>query len=297
MQESVFLFAAQTGCNDIIKLLLETADSLGKEVLEKFVFAVNKDGKNAIYLMVEFQGYFRKISVENLKLLLEKAASLGQEVLEKLVFDSDKNGKTAIHLMAELDLGYIIDGLFKIPVEFKYQCIGKRVMEMFHSISEEHKLSFYKCKLIVSVQNHIINDVKIILGSAKNFNINRNEKVRNLLLTVDSENRNSLHIACLNGNLRIIKELLSYAININDEGTTLKQLITSTFTFNTTPFQMLRFGYTSEIKQIVESLILEAKTNNNEHAVNILQEINENYAEINSNLYNYAFLPCNNNPF
>lgn len=46
-------------------------------------------------------------------------------------------------------------------------------------------------------------------------------------------------------------------------------------------FQVLKHGYTSEIKQIVESLILEARKNNRKHAANILEAINKQYDEVN----------------
>lgn len=60
----------------------------------------------------------------------------------------------------------------------------------------------------------------------------------------------------------------------------LEELLTGTNSNHKTPFQVLKCGYNSKIKGIIEDFILEAKENNNEQVVYILQEINKKYADV-----------------
>lgn len=68
-----------------------------------------------------------------------------------------------------------------------------------------------------------------------------------------------------------MKELLSYAMNMDDGGATLKELLTKPAARMSSLiiFESLKHG----IKQIVDSLIVEARNNNRDHAVNILEQI------------------------
>lgn len=156
------------------------------------------------------------------------------------------------------------------------------MIKLYNSVPLADRISFDKKVLLDAIRWGEIIKVKEILDRAKNSRVNSGEKLKILLFATNNRKLrwNTLHKACWYGRTDVIKELIMYAVEINDEGETLKELITTRNCINKTPFEAIHPESISDIKEFINRLILQARNVNNEQFVIILLG-NQKFEEIN----------------
>lgn len=278
---------------------------------KRCLLACNSGGQTLLHyalIMPDPDDYNRCSGI--VKLLLQEATNLNDtHVTREMIFATDAYGINALDQVTVAARDEF-DTNFKILEQLCPE-IWEEVNACYYNTSPFlFRMYRMRKELILYIKKNKLDKAKAILENAKTSH-NPAERLKILLSNLcppppykDDSKYSALHYACAFKRFDITNELLSYGLNINDDGETLRNLIRSPnppylYVYEKfiigdieqkncsylTPFELIHFkdhypltDYADRIKHITENLIENALENNNKHAVKVLREIPKKYA-------------------